>query len=579
MTVRFIGSRLLVVLLVAAVAACGGAASATAAPSVATAPGRVVVDIGDRAVFTNFTPFGGLQGFVSEPGGSSLLLFGSGSSQSTVRVMRIGLDGAPDRSFGDAGVKSVDLQMRAYDRREIVRQPDGKLLIVSSVAESFSESHAHVLRLNADLSIDATYGTGGSMIIEAFDPHDAALQPDGSLLLTGTTDGVPPSTPQVLNLNWSLARVTSGGAVDRGFGTSGIVTIPTSVSLPVSTYGNAVAAGPGGTIIAVGQLTGPGTSGVLLTRLTATGAPDLTFARGVPVKVPLSYSQLMLARGNGSVLLEGQALGRKGSDGHVPQALVRYTAAGALDRSYGEGGVAYVGDDVSPAGLLPVAGGGAILSGLLYTPAADGTFPQPGHLEIRRISGHGRVTMRRSLTLGFGGGGAGKHDSGRSLLQNGFGGAQLIPRPDGTFLVPGRVGLSRPDGDGEEVSISRFAAAVLTPSLRLDRSFGGPARRLRVSVGLPRQDGAVAARKSAISIELRLSSVGLARVRISHRGRAVARGLVAVLGTGSQVSPIRLTPYGRQYLREHPRAKLSIAVTARDLLTNVRDAHAAGRLG
>jgi uncharacterized delta-60 repeat protein len=578
MTLHFIGSRLLAVLLVAAAAACGAAASATAAPSVATAPGRAVVDVGGGTVLTSATPFGGLQASVPEPDGSMLLLFGSGLSRSTVRVMRIGLDGAPDRSFGDAGVKIVDLELSAYDRREIVRQPDGKLVIVSSVAESFGESHAHVLRLNADLSIDTTYGMRGSVTIDAFAPHDAALQSDGSLLLTGTTDGVPLSTPQALNLNWSLARVTSRGAVDRGFGTSGIVTIPTSVPMSITAYGDAVAAGTGGTILAVAQ-SGPGARGALLTRLTATGAPDRSFAGGVPVQVPLAYGQLMIARGNGSVLLEGPALGRKGSDGHVPQALARYTTAGALDRSYGEAGVANVGDDVSPAGLLPVAGGGAILSGLLYTPAADGTFPQPGHLEIRRLSARGRVTLRRSFTLGFGGGSAGKRDSRGNLLQNSFRGGQLVRRPDGTFLVPGGVRLSRPSGDGEEVSISRFAAAVLTSSLRLDGSFGGPARRLRVSVGLPRQDGAAVVREAAISIKLRLSSVGLARVRIAHRGRAVARGLVAVLGTSSQVSPIRLTPYGRQYLRGHPRAKLSIAVTARDLLTNVRSAHAAGRLG
>ena len=117
MTLHFTGSRLLAVLLVAAAAACGAAASATAAPSVATAPGRAVVDIGDGAVLTNTTPFGGLQGSVPEPDGSMLLLFGSGLSPSTVRVMRIGLDGAPDRSFGDAGVKTVDLEMTAYDRR------------------------------------------------------------------------------------------------------------------------------------------------------------------------------------------------------------------------------------------------------------------------------------------------------------------------------------------------------------------------------------------------------------------------------------------------------------------------------
>ena len=579
MTVRFTGSRRVAVLVLAVAAACGAPSSATAAPSVATAPGRVVVDVGDGAMSTSATPFGGLQRSIAELDGSVLLLFGSRLLPSTVRVMRIGLDGTLDRSFGDAGVKTVDLKTSAYDRLEILRQPDGKLVFVSSVPESFGESHAHVLRLNADLSIDATYGTGGSMTIDAFAPKDAALQPDGSLLLTGTTDGVPLSTPQALNLSWSLARVTSGGAVDHGFGTSGIVTIPTSRPMSVWTYGNAVAAAPGGKILAVGQETGPGARGAVVTRLMATGAPDLSFAGGVPVKVPLGYSQLLLARGDGSVLLEGQTGGRKGTDGHVPQALVRYTAAGALDVSYGEGGVAYVGGDVSPAGLLPVAGGGAIVSGLLYTPAADGTFPQPGHLEIRRVSARGRVTMRRSLTLGFGGGSAGKHDSRRNLLQNSFGGGQLVPRPDGTFLVPGGVGLSRPNGSGEEVSISRFAAAVLTPSLRLDRSFGGPAGRLRVSVRLARQDAAAAVRQKAIAVKLRLSSVGLARVRIADRGRAVASGLVAVLNTTSQLSLIRLTPYGRKYLRGHPHARLSITVTARDLLTNVRSAHAAGQPG
>jgi len=137
MTRLLIGSRLLAVLLAVAAGACGAAASAAAAPSVATAPGRVVIDIGRDTLLTGVNPFGGFQGSVSQPDGSMLLLFGSGLSPSTVRVMRIGLDGAPDRSFGDAGVKIVDLKVSAYDRSRIIRQPDGKLVIVSSVAESF----------------------------------------------------------------------------------------------------------------------------------------------------------------------------------------------------------------------------------------------------------------------------------------------------------------------------------------------------------------------------------------------------------------------------------------------------------
>ena len=69
-----IGSRFLAVLLVAAAATGGTAVSATAAPSVAKAPGRVVVDVGGGTVFTAGSPFGGFQGSVAQPDGSMLLL-------------------------------------------------------------------------------------------------------------------------------------------------------------------------------------------------------------------------------------------------------------------------------------------------------------------------------------------------------------------------------------------------------------------------------------------------------------------------------------------------------------------------
>lgn len=192
------------------------------------------------------------------------------------------------------------------------------------------------------------------------------------------------------------------------------------------------------------------------------------------------------------------------------------------------------------------------------------------------------MTLRRSLRLPFGGGSAGSHfgepGKQRSLLQNSFYGSGLLPRPDGTFLVAGAVGLSQPDGMGEEVAINRFAAAVLTPSLRLDRSFGGPVGRLRVSVKLPAQDAAAAVRDGAISVEPRASAIGLAQVQIAHRGRLIARNLLAVFVTARHALPVKLTPYGKRYLSSHPGAMLSIAVSARDLLADAGHAHASGRL-
>ena len=193
----------------------------------------------------------------------------------------------------------------------------------------------------------------------------------------------------------------------------------------------------------------------------------------------------MLARGNGSVLLEGQALGRKGVTATCRRRSCATPRPGhsipPMERAASPTSVATCR---RPA-CCPSRAAGRSCPGCSTRRPRTGRSRSQATSRSGALSARGRVTVRRSLTLGFGGGSAGRRDSRRNLLQNSFGGGQLVPRPDGTFLVPGGVGLSRPDGSGEEVSISRFAAAVLTSSLRLDRSFGGPARRLRVSVRAP----------------------------------------------------------------------------------------------
>jgi len=572
-------SRMFAQLLGGTLVSPASGAPAYAAPSVATAPGRVVVDVGGNAVYASGIPLGALQFSVAEADGSMLVLVAPRPSATTYRVVRIGLDGALDRSFGEGGVKTVEIPgVPAYGRHQIVRQRDGKLLVVGSVTESFGSGRARVTRLNDDLSIDLSYGIGGSMTTGPLTPVGAAVQRDGSLVLSGSTDGVPASTPQTLNLRWSLTRVTSAGAIDTSFGANGIVTIATQVP----TDGESVDIGPDGTIVAVGHEIAAGARGAVLTRLTANGVPDTSFAAGVPVKVPLGYTRATVARSDGSVLLEGPPLGVKAGDGIEPQALVRYTATGSLDLSYGKGGVAYFGDDVSPSTVLPLADGGAIVSGPAVHPGRGWDVPPAGPSRDPPPLGagqgdaatqsHARIRRRRPSSYL-------RQSRGRpSLLQNTFRGGTLVPRPDGSFLVPGAVGLSQPNGKGEEVAVSRFAAAVLTPSLRLDRSFGGAAERPRISVNLAEQDASDAVRQGAISVSLKSSAIGLARLRIAHRGRDIARNLLAVLTTKRHALPVALTPYGKRYLRSHPRAKLSIEVSTRDLLANVGRAHARGRL-
>jgi len=72
--------------------------------------------------------------------------------------------------------------------------------------------------------------------------------------------------------------------------------------------------------------------------------------------------------------------------------------------------------------------------------------------------------------------------------------------------------------------------------------------------------------------------VGLARVKITHRGRAIADSLLPVLKTTRHVLPVSLTRYGNAYLRTHRNLRVSITATGRDLLASTATTTARGRL-
>ncbi len=142
----------------------------------------------------------------------------------------------------------------------------------------------------------------------------------------------------------------------------------------------------------------------------------------------------------------------------------------------------------------------------------------------------------------------------------------------------GRRQVTQPTGEGTGFSIGRFAAAALTPSLDLDPSFGGSAAPLRLSVRLSRQRASTARIRHGIRVELQASGVGLARVKITRGGRAIAHSLLPVFKTSQSILPVELTRYGNAYLRRHRDVRVSITATARDLLTNTETTNARGRL-
>ena len=100
-----------------------------------------------------------------------------------ILILTSGIFAAPgdlDRTFGHVGFKTT-LITGAYDRGYgIVRQPDGKIILVGNRNED-SGSAITLIRYNADGSLDTTFDGDGKILDEAGRANAVALQADGKL--------------------------------------------------------------------------------------------------------------------------------------------------------------------------------------------------------------------------------------------------------------------------------------------------------------------------------------------------------------------------------------------------------------
>jgi uncharacterized delta-60 repeat protein len=123
------------------------------------------------------------------------------------------------------------------------------------------------------VSLDPTFGTGGILRVPAIVPVDAALQPDGKLLVAGPTNPSPGA--------FVVSRFNRDGSVDMGFGIAGVLR-PQVNGFPFRATVLFVLK-DGRFLISGGtqQQCGPNICGVsAIARLSADGDVDLSFGNG-----------------------------------------------------------------------------------------------------------------------------------------------------------------------------------------------------------------------------------------------------------------------------------------------------------
>ena len=223
-----------------------------------------------------------------------------------------------DAGFGGGQTVSSDFVGEAE-----VSLPDGRLIVVGHQGDGSAGASQYVVeRLNADGSLDASFGNSGSVVGPA-GGNDAAyavaLADDGGVLVAGSHAG-----------DFAVFKLTADGSLDRRFGQGGTVT--TDVGADDAAYALAVA--PDGSIVAAGAAGGS----AALARYRADGTPDGSFGAGGHLAFGLAGGVSVLGavaiQANGSIV----AAGSTGAN----VAVVRLNAFGNADGSFGAGGVSIV---------------------------------------------------------------------------------------------------------------------------------------------------------------------------------------------------------------------------------------------
>jgi len=176
--------------------------------------------------------------------------------------------GRLDPTFGSSGTRVIDLG-GAEGGFGLAVQPDGKVVLVGVQQPLPGENaKAIVVRLSPEGSLDPTFGNGGVVVVPSASGFAVALQPDGKIVVGGTSSSGP---------GLAVMRLLPDGRMDTSFGAGGRATAN------VGGYGTAFALAiqSDGKIVAVGRASPPGSfdpGDFGVARFNADGSLDSSFA-------------------------------------------------------------------------------------------------------------------------------------------------------------------------------------------------------------------------------------------------------------------------------------------------------------
>ena len=297
-----------------------------------------------------------------------------------------------DTAYGTSGIATSPLNASAHDRFMAVAQAsDGKTYAAGFTVTGDGDQAFAVARIDNSGKLDTTFGTGGIASVNIAVGGKAgelaraiAVQSDGKIVISGPFEKDPAGAGDAArDIDVAAARFDTTGKLDTSFGTGGVAKMDwgtgriTTGTTYIADTAWGMGIGNGGKVVLFGSTPAAGDGRVdtdfVFGAFTSAGQIDSSFGQGgklvIDVATAANNPRHVLVQADGKIL----GTGYSSINGIVQPSLIRLTAAGQLDTTFGTNGVATheVLPGVAESYAVQQQGNNYILAG--YGRGADNT--------------------------------------------------------------------------------------------------------------------------------------------------------------------------------------------------------------
>ncbi|MEM7454635.1 MAG: LamG-like jellyroll fold domain-containing protein, partial [Planctomycetota bacterium] len=316
---------------------------------------------GDGVVTNHPTASDVVQEIVQQDDGKFVSI---GSSSDGVTLTRFNTDGTIDSSFGTGGRATATVGTGTASVYGGAIQADGKFIVVGGV-----DNESFVARFDANGVLDTTFDTDGIFTVDMSAStseylRDVVIQPDGRIVAVGYAN-ISAGDEQM-----TIVRLDTDGSLDTTFDTTGFSLLDVG---PGDDRLNSVAIDSFGRIVAVGQSENlSGNHDVAVLRFHADGSLDTTFDTDGIATFDISSGDAdagsaVAIDGSGRIVIGGTS---RFAD--VDSLAMRLLSDGSLDTSFNGTGFHVISAGVPHEGITDLAlqpDGRIVMVGSAYTPA------------------------------------------------------------------------------------------------------------------------------------------------------------------------------------------------------------------